>query len=523
VKIPRTPWIGTVYLTGLLLSSIPFAPTTSIWIVIILVGMQGILIFHQSQSPIQLVVTISSILISPQVFTPVLGPILSLFLIVPVLFLFDSQLRKTTFLFRSNPSLTIQRTTIRLKALLACLMSTSIWALIIDSPILIISSICLILTVSVRFGWEFFFLKTSPINIGPKRIRILAGTEQIINLEITNPTSFSIKFNLFSKDNFLSIAQTNYAVTPNTTIKIPITIKCQLSGPRWPEITLLINGPNALFSNFFFSHPLEIRVIPRARYASWLAEKYLQGTGSEGIETNASDNLGAITGKIRGVEFQQLREYQPGDKIRQIDWNHTHKIGRYFVRERLDPSQGDVMIILNTTAETPEEADWIAYNLVMSSLSASQQGLPSSILAYNDNRPISLNSNLRSKYAVQKSLDLASRIHRREPAGRKFKPPDVNRLRQFSRNNTNPIGFGEHEGLEKFLLVELNAIKLSAESHPLASTIQRFLSKATKDTTITLVSCWNHDAEILSITLPKLRKLGYKVVDLMSEKGLGWI
>jgi len=220
-----------------------------------------------------------------------------------------------------------------------------------------------------------------------------------------------------------------------------------------------------------------------------------------------------------------LREYQPGDKLRQIDWNHTHKFGKYFIKERLDPTQGDVMIILNTVAENPEEADWIAYNLVMSSLSASQQGLPTSILAYNDNRPVLINNNLRSRDAVQKALDLASRIHRSKPIGRHLTSPNLTQLRRFTRRKPHQNGedspvIEKHESLEKLLSVELNAIKINADNHPIAPTIRHFLSKATKETTVTLVSCWNHDSEILTVAIPKLRNLGYRVIDLMSEKRL---
>jgi uncharacterized protein (DUF58 family) len=36
--------------------------------------------------------------------------------------------------------------------------------------------------------------------------------------------------------------------------------------------------------------------------------------------------------KGRGMDFEELREYMPGDDVRNIDWNVTHRLGRPFVK-----------------------------------------------------------------------------------------------------------------------------------------------------------------------------------------------
>ena len=34
----------------------------------------------------------------------------------------------------------------------------------------------------------------------------------------------------------------------------------------------------------------------------------------------------------RGMEFSEVREYQPGDDIRSIDWNVTARTGKPFIK-----------------------------------------------------------------------------------------------------------------------------------------------------------------------------------------------
>ena len=37
--------------------------------------------------------------------------------------------------------------------------------------------------------------------------------------------------------------------------------------------------------------------------------------------------------KGRGIEFDEVRDYQPGDEIRSIDWNVTARMGTPFVKK----------------------------------------------------------------------------------------------------------------------------------------------------------------------------------------------
>jgi uncharacterized protein (DUF58 family) len=56
--------------------------------------------------------------------------------------------------------------------------------------------------------------------------------------------------------------------------------------------------------------------------------------------------------KGRGMEFDEVREYQPGDEIRSIDWNVTARMGHPFVKKFVEERQLTVMILLDASASS---------------------------------------------------------------------------------------------------------------------------------------------------------------------------
>jgi uncharacterized protein (DUF58 family) len=51
--------------------------------------------------------------------------------------------------------------------------------------------------------------------------------------------------------------------------------------------------------------------------------------------------------KGQGIEFEEVREYQPGDDIRTIDWNVTARTGRPFVKKFVEERELTVMLIVD--------------------------------------------------------------------------------------------------------------------------------------------------------------------------------
>ena len=54
--------------------------------------------------------------------------------------------------------------------------------------------------------------------------------------------------------------------------------------------------------------------------------------------------------KGRGMEFEEVREYTPGDEIRSIDWNVTARMGRPYVKEFREERELTVMLLIDVSS-----------------------------------------------------------------------------------------------------------------------------------------------------------------------------
>lgn len=54
--------------------------------------------------------------------------------------------------------------------------------------------------------------------------------------------------------------------------------------------------------------------------------------------------------KGRGMEFDQVREYQPGDDVRTIDWNVTARTGKTHVKQFVEERELSVMLLVDASA-----------------------------------------------------------------------------------------------------------------------------------------------------------------------------
>jgi uncharacterized protein (DUF58 family) len=113
------------------------------------------------------------------------------------------------------------------------------------------------------------------------------------------------------------------------------------------------------------------------------------------VRTNrlVNDTMGGayLSGfKGRGMDFEDLREYMPGDDVRNIDWNVTHRLGRPFVKRFREERELTAVLAVDVSASSSfgsanrtkrEFAAEIAATLAMS---AAKNGDKVALLLFTD-------------------------------------------------------------------------------------------------------------------------------------------
>ena len=135
---------------------------------------------------------------------------------------------------------------------------------------------------------------------------------------------------------------------------------------------------------------------------------------------------GAVTGEFlsvfrgRGSEFEELREYTPGDDVRTIDWKVTARTGRPFVRQYIEERELTVIVAVDLSASLrsgsgPLDKDAMARTAAASILYAT--------IGHNDRAGLLLFSDqvdswTRPKKGKGHAVFLEERLRRARPEGR---------------------------------------------------------------------------------------------------------
>ncbi|HEY1015109.1 MAG TPA: DUF58 domain-containing protein, partial [Herpetosiphonaceae bacterium] len=56
--------------------------------------------------------------------------------------------------------------------------------------------------------------------------------------------------------------------------------------------------------------------------------------------------------KGRGIEFDEVREYEPGDDVRAIDWNVTARVGKPFIKRFVEERELTVLLVVDLSGSS---------------------------------------------------------------------------------------------------------------------------------------------------------------------------
>jgi hypothetical protein len=264
----------------------------------------------------------------------------------------------------------------------------------------------------------------------------------------------------------------------------------------------------------FELEPVNLYIIPRARYAAWLAQKYLSGTRPGALPLlNYVGPSKSLQGLRQGMEYYGNRPYQPGDSLRNIDWNDSSKYNKLISKEFTEFHGQPAVVLVNLAVSNAEEADKLAYNLIIATLTLGQEGIPTAMAVYNQEKVLLTTHSMHANELTLRSLQVIKDITTSVSLRRFLNPPDVLRL----RSNIKRLGSSENQSaqaLSGLLQIEYRILGESARANPCTKALREVQAKLNEPCSVVIISQRNHDVEALAFNAYSLEQKGRAVIQV---------
>ncbi len=111
--------------------------------------------------------------------------------------------------------------------------------------------------------------------------------------------------------------------------------------------------------------------------------------------------------KGRGIEFEEVREYQAGDEVRSIDWNVTAKMGYPYVKIFREERELTVMLIVDSSSSTRFGSSNVSKKKIIAEIgaliafSAIKNGDKVGLLTFSDKTELFLTPKKGTRHALR--------------------------------------------------------------------------------------------------------------------------
>jgi len=442
------------------------------------------------------------------------GPYFALLIALPLVVLIDLKLRDIGRITlpdeggRTRSITNIGMVTLSLTAALI-IVGLVVWSV----PLLLAAGVIALYLGSIAVViWRR--LPAAPITVEPLPIRVIAGREVKTELLLKRKTYLNGMLFLKSPYPWFKVAPNAFIPLATNEISVQVALTPPLAGPVELPLNACVIDPWGLSQVKFEIVPVKLVVIPRARYADYLARKYLAGSRFGRLPLVSSvGTIRSLYGLRQGIEFYGNRMYQPGDNLKNIDWKHSVKYNELVTKEFFEIQGQPVILLINLVAGDAEEKDKLAYNIIVAALSLAQDGIPTAMAAYDDQDVILSTPSLAAQELAVRALEIVKEIVTRENTAKSLNPPDVARLRanirRLSEAESTPAGV-----LRELLQIELKNLSHNARSSSCTAALNEVLTKANPQSTVLVISNQNHDAEALAFNLQTLTAKGNAVISV---------
>ncbi|MFP4641259.1 MAG: DUF58 domain-containing protein [Dehalococcoidia bacterium] len=366
----------------------------------------------------------------------------------------------------------------------------------------------ILLTVGLRY------MPSKPLEEKMEKLRLVAGNKGEVQVGMLSSSKIKGVVLLSSPYDWAKAEPESFYIDRGSSVSLNITATPSLSGPT--EIEFIADAVDrwGLIHFPFKIKPVSLYVIPRARYAAWLARKYLEGSkiGTLSLPSTQAA-LRATVGSRVGIDYSGSRPYQPGDSLRMIDWKHSVKLNELVSKEFSEFKGRPALLLVNLSATDAEEADKLASDIITTALSLAQEDIPCALAAYDHDTVKFTTSTLPPRTCLVKALGIAEQMVSFVSPLKYLAQPDVARLRT-NLSRLRQIENKSAEALASLLDIEYRNLEDSAVQNPATAALAAAFAKADRESNLVVISRRNHDAEALAFDTYKYSRMGYAIIDI---------
>lgn len=428
----------------------------------------------------------------------------------PVFYLLDHSLKQHTLVtmlpMKPREGLYVSGTFTSLLALTGVVVLV---ALAVGNHALLLAGGAFVLYLGGIITGIVFTLRRPPLTAMPATARIIAGTSGDMMLDLTNRASTSLHCQFASPEPWLKVAP-RAALLPRGRVNLKVNYTPPLAGNSRPTLQSLAQDRCGFVQIYQQLQPLELHIIPRARYAEWLARQYLEQAGS-GLTAAALMPLQSLLASPGGTDYRESRSYEPGDRLKDIDWKHTLQLSQLIVKDYASDEEPTAIIAVNLAVADAEDADRLSLKLITAALTLARENIATALTAYNDREVVRRTSISEPDNILRQALSLLREIIPVPMVNRYLELPDIKDIRR-NINLLKAVDSEPARRLRDIFDFKYRSIEESTRSHPAAIALSGAAREVPAPATILLVSQLNHDAEAVKVISEKLSRQRFTTV-----------
>jgi len=442
---------------------------------------------------------------------PGVGPLFAPLISLPILLLINRDLQDAAELLTYRNTKYVRRPTNMCLAILLISMALLGISLLLGSLSLLLASAVIVSYLGILGTIVLRQMPLKPVEETQIEQRMVAGRSEHLHIKLVSKTKIGGQVFVESPYEWLKVSPKKLSLRENN-LAIKVSLSPTLSGPSIVKLKGYTTDRWGLFQFGFELEPIRLYVIPRARYAAWLARRYLAGTSPGALPLISNiEVLKPLYGLRGGVEYYGNRLYQPGDSLKNIDWKHSSKYNELITKEFAEFRGRSAVLLINLVVGDAEEADKLAYKIIVTAISLAGENIPAALAVYNHERVKETTATLQPRQLLLQSLRIAKEMVTVINPVRYLNPPDVVRLRA----NISRIRFAQSKAsraLAQLLQLEYRNLDNIARLNPATRALLEVFNKVDKQSNIVIISHLNHDAEAITFSKFRFARKGNAVI-----------